>query len=173
MTFPLCLWSVIDKRLRFITLLVLDCDGVLTDGTIPRRFSVYDGAGIKGFIDSGKKVIILSGAPWDRNLQERAEKLGIWHVFSGVKDKGLFLEFFLEANNINPEKVLYMGDDLNDLPAFRKAGISVAPKNAVKIIRNEADFVTKKEGGNGAVRELCDLLLKTDGNYKAVKKYIR
>ena len=148
------------------TLFIIDCDGVLTDGTIPRRFSIYDGLGLKMIMQKGVKVIIVSGATSD-DIRKRANELNLTACYLGVENKENIVRSLIQSNGLNVNNVLYMGDDLNDLLAFKEVGLSIAPKNAIKEIKNNVNYITKKQGGAGAVREVCDLWLKYYGKNKS------
>ena len=140
-------------------LFILDCDGVLTDGMIPRRFNIYDGAGLTMLMQKGIKVVIVSGAN-SNDIQVRADELKLTGCFLGIKNKEIIVKQLIESNRIYPYEVIYMGDDLNDLNAFEEVGIKIAPRNATKEVKKHANYITNKKGGEGAIREVCDLWLK-------------
>ena len=144
----------------------MDVDGVLTDGKLiyfdgageAKAFHVRDGYGIKRLIEYGVVVAIITGRESEVVLR-RAEELGIPHVIQGSEDKRSSLESLVNQLNIDPEHVAYIGDDLPDLPALEYAGISVTVPNAPQEILDHVDLVTDHPGGEGAVRDLCDLLI--------------
>ncbi len=167
------------ELLRQIKILVLDVDGVLTDGTINiaangelfKGFNVKDGLGISIMQRQGIPVVIMTGRR-SEIVHRRAEELGIRLVMDGIKDKGMALAELCNANHINVNQVGYMGDDLNDLPAIMSGCVSFAPSDASEDVLQEVDFVMSADGGRGAVREAIELILKaqdkwhlTLGNY--------
>jgi 3-deoxy-D-manno-octulosonate 8-phosphate phosphatase (KDO 8-P phosphatase) len=145
----------------------LDVDGVLTDGTFIwgnngeeyKKFSFTDVMGISLASKAGIIFALISGE--DNYLVDRfAEKMKIVNVYKGIKDKASALISFAEKNNLELSQICFMGDDVNDLGALKLAGFPAAPANAHVSIKRAAKFVTKKSGGNGAVRELIDLILE-------------
>ena len=150
-----------------LKLLILDVDGVLTDGTVyyfdngveGKGFHIQDGLGMKRLMKRGIEIAIISGkaSPATRH---RLESLGVRHSYLGVgEDKGQsFLELKQKLGLVD-ENIVYVGDDLPDLPIMQQVGLSIAVANAVPEIKNLADHVTKRCGGEGAVREVCDMLL--------------
>lgn len=161
--------------LRAIELLVLDVDGVLTDGQLilhgdgceSKCFHTHDGHGIRMWQRAGGQTALLSGrhsAP----TQRRAEQLEIAHVIQDCHFKLPALEKLLEELHLKPENLAYVGDDLPDLPAIRFAGLGVAPANAVEEVKQEADYVTTRPGGQGAVRETIEYILRNSGRWQAL-----
>jgi len=154
------------KLLRRVRALILDVDGVLTDGGMYygptgeglKRFNVKDGLGLRLVLDAGIDVALISGES-SEILKRRAEKLKIANVFVGVEDKLETLKEFLGPRNIGLDEVAYVGDDLNDLPALHAVGLPITVSDAVAPVRKAARWVTSRKGGDGAVREVCDLLL--------------
>jgi len=161
-----------DKKLKNIKLLVLDVDGVLTDGTIimnadrteTKNFNSLDGHGIRMWQRAGLEVAIISGR-FSPPTQLRAEQLEIKHVFQNCYDKLPQLKEFAESKGFTADQIAYIGDDLPDLPAIRYAGFGVAVANAVAEVKEHADYVTKASGGNGAVREVIEYILKRTGKW--------
>ncbi len=155
------------KDLSQIQLLILDVDGVLTDGGIvvhsdgteSKRFSVLDGHRIKMWQRSGGLVAIISGRETAATTI-RAKQLGISMVKQGCLKKLPVFEQLLEEVGIQPEQAACVGDDLMDIPLVRRAGFGVAVANAADELKEYADFVTQRAGGNGAVAEAIDYLLK-------------
>ena len=160
-----------DNLVKFsqVKLLALDVDGVLTDGGLYynetgeelKKFNVKDGLGLKLLMQKGIEVAIISSSSAKATLH-RAERLGIKYVFIGIEDKliklrGLCLELGLELN-----QVAYMGDDSVDLPVMRAVGCPVAVADAMPKNQDVAIYITEKRGGNGAVREFCDILIETN-----------
>jgi 3-deoxy-D-manno-octulosonate 8-phosphate phosphatase (KDO 8-P phosphatase) len=154
------------ERARRVQLLVLDVDGVLTDGRLyitergeeTKVFHVRDGSGIVALQRAGVPVAIISGRA-SAAVARRAEELGIRHVQQGVGDKGAALESLLATLGIAPEVVACVGDDTPDVPMLERSGLAVAVADAHATARAVAHWVTAAPGGRGAVRELCDLLL--------------
>lgn len=148
------------KNLPTTKLLILDCDGVLTNGIVPcRQFNVKDGIGIKKLQSTSIKLIVVSGATHP-SIKERLEYLGITDYYLGQQDKLKTIYTIIDEHNIEINNITYMGDDTNDLVVKNIVGVLVAPKDAIKEVRNKADYVTKLNGGCGCVRELIDLILK-------------
>ncbi len=158
-----------------IKLLLLDVDGVMTDGRIiyvngggeAKAFDVKDGHGLKLIQRAGIQVGIITGRQSDV-VTRRAAELGIELVYQGVKDKRLPFREILEKLGLEPLEVAYLGDDLVDLPVMRQVGFSATVADAVDDIKPYVDFVTSRPGGRGAVREICDLLLKESGRWASV-----
>lgn len=155
-----------------IKLVALDVDGVLTDGSIHldadgrelKRFHVADGLGIKHLRDQGLEVAIISGRA-SPAVAARARELGIAHVHQGVPDKLAVLGQLLEQLGLTPGQVAYMGDDLPDLTVLRQVGFAVAPADARPEALAAARWVTRAPGGQGAVRELAEHLLRAQGKW--------
>ena len=155
--------------------LVLDVDGVLTNGTVmlhpdgseSKQFNLQDGHGIKMFKRAGLEVALLSGRE-SAATQRRADQLQIEHVFEGCTAKLPVLEEFMHSQGITFEQVAYMGDDVLDLPVVKRVGLGVAVANAVNELKRYADYVTDKAGGEGAVREVIELILKRSGRWQAL-----
>ena len=148
----------------------LDVDGVLTDGGLwwgPngeewKRFCFADIMGVSLARRAGLELALISGE--DSPLVDRfAQKLLIRHVIKGCRDKAAALRGFASSANVDLAHIVFMGDDVNDLPAMQIAGLAAAPANAAPDVLARADFVAKKTGGNGAVRELVDALLAAKG----------
>lgn len=152
-----------------IKLLILDVDGVLTDGTIwlsaqgeeLKRFHIHDGLGLKRIQNAGIIVAIISGRS-SKSVSARMAELNIHHVYQGCADKVSVFEKLINELGIKPQEVAYMGDDLPDLPVMRLVGLSIAVANACPEVKNIAHWQTQKEGGMGAVREICDRLLQSE-----------
>lgn len=165
----------ITHRLRRIKLLVLDCDGVLTDGLLylqggeqPTILThVRDGLGIRMLHLAGLATAVISGR-FNTAIQARAKALGMLDVLHDRLDKGPALEELLAKHGYAREQCAYMGDDLPDLAGFARAGVSLAPADAIEEVRAVADYVTSQLGGRGAVREVAELLLKAQGAWSEV-----
>ncbi len=156
----------VTQRAREIRLLILDVDGVLTDGGLYfgpdgeacKRFHVHDGAGIKAVQQAGVQVAWVSARD-SAAVRSRAAELEVAHVVEGERDKGAALERLARHLGLAPAAIAAVGDDLADLPMLRAAGLAVAVANARPEVRAAAHLVTQAHGGHGAVREVCDLLL--------------
>ncbi|MBZ5874657.1 KdsC family phosphatase [Chromohalobacter israelensis] len=161
-------------KARRIRLLALDVDGVLTDGTLhfhsdgqeTKSFNILDGLGIKMLQRSGVQVALITGRE-SPMVTRRAEALGIAHVHQGREDKLIALRALCEALGLPLADVAYCGDDLPDLAAIRAAGLGLSVLNAPAYVREHADWVPSRPGGQGAVREICDALLASQGNWDA------
>lgn len=166
---------MLDNKAIGIRLLILDVDGVMTDGTVTidssgeeiKSFNVKDGQGIKLLMNEGIEIVIISGRK-SNAVKCRAKNLGITEVYQGIEDKREVLFMLLEKKGLSNEQICCMGDDLPDIPVFRHSGLSIAVANAVKEVQKEADFVTKNKGGKGAVREVCEIILKAQGKWSAI-----
>ena len=164
---------LISKKLSLIKLLVLDVDGVLTDGQVyldskgneSKRFNVKDGLGIKLLQEADIKVALISGGKSDSTIH-RAKKLNIKHFYFEVENKKEVLEDLKNILGLVDSEVLYIGDDLNDLSVKSSVGIFAVPKDAVKAVKKYSHLILSKEGGNGAVREISELILKNNVSYK-------
>lgn len=159
--------KILLNKFRQIKLLILDVDGVLTDGRLwysadgemLKIFHVQDGLGIKRLLRSGVEVAIISSRENQEAVFQRANELGISHVFQGEHDKCIPYEQLLSKLKLNKKEVAYVGDDLPDLPVMQRVGIAIAVANAVPLVLLSAHWSTKKCGGEGAVREVCDLIV--------------
>ena len=162
--------AVLERASR-IRLLVLDVDGVLTDGRLYlsaageelKVFHVRDGSGLVAAQRAGIAVAIISGRD-SAAVTRRAAELGIRHVRQGVSDKGAELDRLLAELGVAAEHAACVGDDTPDLPMLRRAGLAVAVADAHPALREAAHWTTPSNGGLGAVRDVCDLLLSTRGN---------
>ena len=149
-----------------IRLFAMDVDGVLTDGTVliagdrdeAKSFSILDGSGLKRLDRAGIVAAWISGRP-SRATAVRAGELGIPHVIQGRNDKLAALQELAASLGVAPAECVYMGDDDIDAPAIAWAGIGVSVPGGIVVAQAAADYVTRREAGRGAVREICDLLL--------------
>ncbi len=165
------------QRIRF---LVLDCDGVLTDSKITytedgreiKSFNIKDGHGIKLLMRAGIGVAVITGR-FSKALEHRAKDLLIEHVIQGAKDKKAALLDFSQRVGIEPSEMAYMGDDVVDLPAMALCAMSIAPGDAVDMVKERSDVVTSLPGGYGAVREAAEIILKHLGLFDSVmERYV-
>jgi len=150
-----------------VQLVIFDVDGVFTDGRLYygadgeelKVFHVRDGHGIKSLLQQGIQVAVISGRS-STAVSRRMQELGIRHVFQGDDDKRPILEKLLKKLALNPGQTACVGDDLADLPIMQVAGIAIAVADAQPEVRAQADWCTRSRGGEGAVREICDLILE-------------
>ena len=165
------------EKLKHIQLLLLDVDGVLTDGSIiyndggheTKIFNSRDGLGIKLVMEAGIKVGLVTGRRSEA-LRHRCDNLGITLLFDGVKDKAGMFAKIVSQTRIDAEHAAFMGDDLPDLPLMKLTGLSIAVADAHEIVRQSADWTTRAPGGHGAVREVCELILKSKGLWEDILK---
>lgn len=163
------------ERAREVKLLALDVDGVLTDGriqlspdgSVSKRFDIRDGHALIYLPRSGVDLAILSGRT-DTVNEIRARELRFNHVVQGVRHKLPALHDLARRLRIPLDKVAYMGDDVNDVPVIEAVGLGAAPKNAAPEAVAAARFVSSKNGGHGAVRELAELILKARGAWQEI-----
>ncbi len=168
------------EKIKRVRLLILDVDGVLTDGSIVytnsgeelKRFDVKDGHGVKLLLRNGIDVAIITSRS-SQAVSRRAEDLGIGTVYQGIKNKITALEEILRDKGLKSEEVAYIGDDLVDLPVILRVGFSCAVGDAVDEVRKRVDYVTEKRGGFGAVREVVEVILKAQNRWNdTVKTYL-
>ena len=153
-------------RAARVRLLVLDVDGVLTDGGLYygpageeiKRFDVHDGLALAAARQAGLAIALISGRR-SAAVSRRAAELGIGEVHQGVRDKAAVLDGLLTRLGLVAAELAVMGDDLPDLPLMRRAGLALAPRNAVADVRRAADWVSRRAGGGGAVRDAVEMLL--------------
>ncbi|MBI4824760.1 MAG: HAD-IIIA family hydrolase [Nitrospirae bacterium] len=167
------------KKAKNIKLLILDVDGVLTDGSIVldnrgnelKAFHVRDGHGIKMLQRAGIHVAIITGR-YSKVVERRAKELGITEVYQRCHIKSVAYEQVLSKFGISDSEIAYIGDDIVDIPLFRRAGLSVAVSDAEEEAKSFAMMITKKRGGRGAVREVIDFLLRSKGLWdKLIDEY--
>ncbi len=158
------------SKARRIRLIALDVDGIMSDGKIYlsatgdelKAFNILDGLGLKQLMAAGITVAVITGRQ-SPLTEKRMGALGIPHLMQGREDKKVALQELVRDLNIPSDAIAYMGDDLPDLPAIRYAGLGLTVPNAYWLIHEHADYCTLATGGNGAVREACDLLLSAQG----------
>ena len=163
------------ERAKAVRLLLLDVDGVLTDGRLYfghtgetlKVFHVRDGHGIKMVQRSGIEVAMLSGRHSDAAFH-RAKELGVSRFYESLRDKVPVLEELMAALQLTGQQIAMVADDLVDLPIMSRVGLAVAVADAVPEVRAAAHWVTGNRGGQGAVREVCDLLLKARGRWEEI-----
>ena len=161
--------------LQKIKLLALDVDGVLTDGSIYispagevfKGFNAKDGMGISCALRSGLQIAVITGRQ-SPIVERRCEELGITLLQQGVKDKRLALQQMAQELGLVREEIAYMGDDLNDIPAFKASGLNLVPADASMEVLAVADIITKASGGRGAVREAITMILAAQDNWNVI-----
>ena len=168
------------RKAANIRLVALDMDGTLTDGSINigpegelfKRFNAKDGLGITAARRHGLRISVITGRKGPI-IQRRTEELGIGEdVMSGISAKKKALQTLAETYNLSMEEIAFMGDDLNDLPALQAAGLSAAPADAAEDVKKAAAYIAPHNGGQGAVRDLLELILKARGIWdKIVEEY--
>lgn len=166
-------------KIRDVRLLMLDVDGVLTDGRIimndqgfeSKHFDVRDGHGLKVLMRYGIGVALVTGRR-SSVVEHRAKDLGIQEVYQGIWNKVEILEEILRKMKLHPEQAAYVGDDIVDIPVMQRVGFAVAVRDAAADTKKIAHYVTKKKGGRGAVREVCEIILKAQDHWQDVaRKY--
>lgn len=153
-------------KARNIQLLIMDVDGVLSDGKVYysnngdelKNFNIKDGLGIKLLHQAGIKTAIITGRQ-SAIVERRAKELNISHVFQGKSDKKAAYRAILQQEGLSPEQVAHVGDDLPDLPLMSMSGLGIAVQDANWFVRQHADWITSNPGGSGAVRDIAELLL--------------
>lgn len=165
-------------RLRRLELLVLDVDGVLTDGALSysqsgevwRRFDARDGLGIKLLQQQGLRLAVISGGR-GVSIANRARDLGIAHCYTAVHNKQQVLMELQQQLGLEPRVTAFVGDDLNDLVVRPLVGLLVAPADACRAVRRQADLVLRRPGGHGAVRELAERILRAQGHWHGLARH--
>ncbi|PCJ94980.1 MAG: 3-deoxy-D-manno-octulosonate 8-phosphate phosphatase [Flavobacteriaceae bacterium] len=161
------------EYLSSITTFVFDVDGVFTDGTVLvtttgemlRKMNVKDGFALKTAILKGYNVCIISGGT-NEGVRERLKGLGVTDIFMGAHHKIEPMEAYLDKHKIKPEHVLYMGDDLPDVPPMQLVGLATCPQDAVPEVKEVSKYISHKSGGNGCVRDVIEQVLKVRGHWE-------
>ncbi len=164
-----------EKKAAGLKLLFLDVDGVLTDGRITlnengeevKTFDVKDGLGLKLLMNDGVEVVIVTGRR-SRVVAHRARELGIREVYQGISDKRAVCKRLIAQKGLKKSEVGAVGDDLPDLAMFRESGLRITVADGAGEVREQADFITHKRGGYGAVRELSEWILKCRGQWPRI-----
>ena len=168
------------KNIGQIKAIMMDVDGVLTDGSIIydsygreiKFFNVQDGLAIYCAKKIGIKIYFISSRK-SKPVSVRAKELGINDVYQGVKDKKTIIEKIMKEDKLSSSEISYIGDDLVDIPAMKIVGFPIAVANACSEVKKHATVVTNAKGGSGAVREAIELILKKQGDWeKIIKKYV-
>jgi 3-deoxy-D-manno-octulosonate 8-phosphate phosphatase (KDO 8-P phosphatase) len=168
------------EKITPIKLLILDVDGVLTDGKILyndrgeelKAFNVRDGHGLKLLMRAGIGIALITGRK-SKVVLHRARDLGIKNVYQRVTNKIEVYEKILKGKKLKDENVGFVGDDLVDIPVLKRVGFSAAVGDAIPEVREIADYVASKKGGEGAVREICELLLKVQNKWEEITERYR
>jgi 3-deoxy-D-manno-octulosonate 8-phosphate phosphatase (KDO 8-P phosphatase) len=163
------------EKLKNIDLLLLDVDGVLTDGGIifndsgeqTKKFNSKDGFGIQLLMKAGVQVGLVT-ANQSTALRHRCSHIGVSLIFEGITDKASALPQIAAKTGIGPDRTAFVGDDMLDIPMFHKVAVGIAVSDAHETALAEADLVTQTKGGRGAVREVCDAILKAKGLWEKI-----
>jgi 3-deoxy-D-manno-octulosonate 8-phosphate phosphatase (KDO 8-P phosphatase) len=163
------------EQARQIKLLILDVDGVLTDGKLFfdhlgnefKAFHAHDGHGIKMLQQTGIEIAVISGRE-SLIVTKRMEELDVSLVYQNQRDKRAAFAELLQKLDLTPEQVAYVGDDVVDLPIMTQVGLAIAVGNAVEAVKACADWTTTLEGGNGAVREVCDMIMQSQDFFEPI-----
>lgn len=166
-------------RASKIKALVFDVDGVMTDGSLTfdengaeyKTFNAKDGQGIVMMNKSGFVTAIITARD-NRTVRHRFKNLGMTKLYEGCKNKIAALRELMEEYSLEPDEIAYMGDDLPDICVLKVVGLPSCPRDAVEEVQTHALFVSTKNGGHGAVRELCDFVLKACGKYEEITSSI-
>lgn len=158
------------QRLQAVRLIAFDVDGILTDGGLYladsgeefKRFNSLDGHGLKMLKNSGVELAIITGRT-SRCVEMRAKNLGITRLYQGVEHKWGAMQALLKELNLPAETAAFMGDDVVDLPVMRRVGLAITVPNSPQLVRDHAHYLTQRDGGHGAVRETCELIMSAQG----------
>ena len=167
-----------ENLLKNVTAFIFDYDGVMTDGTVymdsngdPLRTSnVKDGYALQLAGKLGYHLAVISGAVVT-NITKRLNMLGVTDVFTGIPDKVVKLEEYMEQYGLKPEQIVYVGDDIPDLPVMRLVGVAACPADAAPEIRQICHFISERPGGRGCVRDIIEQTLKVQGKWMTADAY--
>jgi len=162
-------------RIRPIRLLLLDVDGVLTDGSIiiddagaeTKHFNAKDGHWLRMLMEFGMEVIIITGRT-SRVVEHRARELGIGELYQGVRNKVAVYEEILKRKALSPREVAFIGDDIVDAPLLRRVGFAATVADATDVVKGIVHYAAKAGGGRGGVREICELIIRGQGKWPEV-----
>ncbi len=165
----------VKEKLKKIRMLMLDIDGVMTDGRIImddegrelKNFNVRDGHGLKVMQRYGIKVAIITGRQ-SNLVRHRAKDLDIKDVYQKVFNKKEVFEKILKKHKLSPDETAFIGDDIVDIPVLKRVGFSVAVADAVDVVKKQVDYITSHKGGKGAVREVCEMILKAQEKWPEI-----
>lgn len=172
-TYDVLMIMSIPGQFKNITTFIFDVDGVLTDGTVlilenglqARRMSIKDGYALQLAVKKHYRILVISGAA-SSPVVDRLNKLGITDVHMGITDKKKFVNNFIANHNLTTDQVLFMGDDMPDLPAMSVVGLPVCPADAVPEIKAISKYISPLNGGYGCVRDVIEQVLKSRGNWE-------
>src|SRR5487761_2285977 len=161
---------MIVEKIKPLRLIAFDVDGILTDGGLYlsdsgeefKRFNSLDGHGLKMLKASGIELALITGRT-SRCVELRAKNLGITHLYQGIEKKWEAMQNLLDKLQLTPEVAAFMGDDVVDLPVMRRVGLALTVPKASPVVQDHAHYTTKREGGHGAVREVCELIMSAQG----------
>lgn len=162
------------ERARAVKLVIFDVDGIMTDGTLYladdgqeyKGFNSLDGHGLKMLKSTGVELGIITGRS-SQVVVQRARNLGISHLHQGAHDKLEVYRQLLGDLGLAPEQTAFMGDDVVDLPVMRRAGLAITVPAAPDLVKAHSHYVTRREGGRGAVREACEFIMRAQGSFDA------
>lgn len=162
------------RRLQNIKLLILDVDGVMTDGGLTigddgqeyKTFHAHDGLGMKLLKASGVSLAIITGRT-SNVVKKRAESTGVAHFYQGAEDKLEAFRDLMQSSGLQAEQCAFMGDDVVDLPPMLQCGLAIAVPDSPLLLLERVHYVTRKAGGRGAVREVCELIMQAQGSFDA------
>lgn len=170
--------SELAKRIKVV---IFDVDGVMTDGSLIigddgqeyKSFHSLDGFGMKLLKASGVDMAIITGRT-SNVVVKRAENTGVAHFYQGVDDKLEAFQDLVKKLNVQPEDCAFVGDDIVDLPPMRRCGLAITVPTAAALVKEYAHYITQKPAGHGAVREVCELIMKAQGTYDAqIAQYLK
>ena len=169
--------AALTEKARHVKLLIVDVDGVLTDGGLLfdnrgeeyKRFNSLDGHGIRMLLESGIEIAVITGRQ-SQIVANRMHELGVKHLYQGQRVKLDAMQALLQTTGLEAHQVAYVGDDLPDLPVMRQVGFSIAVQNAHSFVKQHCDWVTTGLGGHGAIREISDFILQSQGLLEARQK---
>lgn len=169
------------SRAKLIRLMAFDVDGVMTDGGLYysdsgqefKRFNSQDGHGLKMLRASGVEIALITGRT-SNCVTVRAQNLGIEHVYQGIENKLEAMIDLLNKLKLSRDAAAFMGDDVVDLTVMRHVGMAITVPAAPQLVRDHSDFITKREGGYGAVREACEMIMSAQGTLdQQLARYIK
>ncbi|PKO46798.1 MAG: phenylphosphate carboxylase subunit delta [Betaproteobacteria bacterium HGW-Betaproteobacteria-22] len=166
--------EALNQRFKNIKLLILDVDGVMTDGGLTigddgqeyKTFHAHDGLGMKLLKASGVSMAIITGRT-SNVVKKRAESTGVAHFYQGAEDKLAAFQDLMHSSGLTPSQCAFMGDDVVDLPPMLHCGLAIAVPDSPDLLLKHAHYVTKKAGGRGAVREVCELIMHAQNTWEA------
>ncbi|WP_020559216.1 3-deoxy-manno-octulosonate-8-phosphatase KdsC [Thiofilum flexile] len=177
MTYPETVLDTVLNRARLIQLVIFDVDGVLTDGRLyfndageeTKAFYARDGLGMRLLMDHGIKTAILTGRQSELVLHRaRNLQMDLSLVYQGYRDKRPAFKQLLQQTGLQPEQIAYVGDDIVDLPVMAQVGLAIAVQDAHPMVKQHSHWVTEHQGGKGAVRDACELILSAQGHLDAI-----